>query len=220
MAEKYGVVPPKFTKKWWEYFWDYYKIHVLVTAFVVLCVGITAVQCATREKFDLNMIYFGSTYHGEDNSNAVANGLEQFIEDVDGNGEKNIFLQELMISNQPGQEQYDYAIQTKFDLSFQDNYTFLYLIDEDNAKNMLGRGYSDGVFIPVEEWAKDTQSETLSDDKGVDYGVSLKDSKYLNENGYSNEKLYLLVKGNFKEDEKNISAYESSLRLAQELIKN
>ena len=25
MAEKYGDMPKRFTKKWWEYFWDYYN---------------------------------------------------------------------------------------------------------------------------------------------------------------------------------------------------
>ena len=48
MAEKYGEVPPKFTKKWWEYFWDYYKWHVIITVVAVLIASVTIVQCATR----------------------------------------------------------------------------------------------------------------------------------------------------------------------------
>ena len=49
MAEKYGEVPPKFTKKWWEYFWDYYKWHVIITVVAVLIASVTIVQCATSE---------------------------------------------------------------------------------------------------------------------------------------------------------------------------
>ena len=52
MAEKYGEVPPKFTKKWWEYFWDYYKWHVIITVVAVLIASVTIVQCATRPKYE------------------------------------------------------------------------------------------------------------------------------------------------------------------------
>ena len=31
MAEKYGTVPPKYTAKWWQYIWDYYKWHIIIT---------------------------------------------------------------------------------------------------------------------------------------------------------------------------------------------
>ena len=26
--EKYGVIPKKFTAAWFEYIWEYYKIHI------------------------------------------------------------------------------------------------------------------------------------------------------------------------------------------------
>ena len=32
MAEKYGEIPPRFTRAWWNYFWYYYKWRVVITA--------------------------------------------------------------------------------------------------------------------------------------------------------------------------------------------
>lgn len=218
MAEKYGEVPPKFTKKWWEYFWDYYKWHTIITAFAVICVAVTAVQCATRERFDLNMMYAGNMYYGEDNTAAITSQLEELIDDIDENGEKNIYFSHLVFSNQPGQEEYDYAMKTKLDLSFQEDCTFLYLLDKDIMENMIKNGYAGDVYVPVSEWALGFNGETVAADDGVAYAVPLKDSKFFNENSYSCENLYLLVRGNFKEDEKNAAAYESSLRIAQKLI--
>ena len=65
MAEKYGEVPPKFTKKWWEYFWDYYKWHVIITVVAVLIASVTIVQCATRPKYDMNVVYAGHMNYSE-----------------------------------------------------------------------------------------------------------------------------------------------------------
>ena len=66
MAEKYGEVPPKFTKKWWEYFWDYYKWHVIITVVAVLIASVTIVQCATRPKYDMNVVYAGHMNYSEE----------------------------------------------------------------------------------------------------------------------------------------------------------
>ena len=51
MAEKYGEVPPKFTKKWWEYFWDYYKWHVIITVVAVLIASVTQCFGASKSYF-------------------------------------------------------------------------------------------------------------------------------------------------------------------------
>ena len=34
--EKYGVKPQRFTKAWFEYVWDYYKIHIIDLVFLGL----------------------------------------------------------------------------------------------------------------------------------------------------------------------------------------
>ena len=44
MAEKYGVVPKRFTREWWDYFWMYYKWHTIAIAFVIIAVTVTIVQ--------------------------------------------------------------------------------------------------------------------------------------------------------------------------------
>ena len=71
MAEKYGEVPPKFTKKWWEYFWDYYKWHVIITVVAVLIASVTIVQCATRPKYDMNVVYAGHMNYSEEEINKL-----------------------------------------------------------------------------------------------------------------------------------------------------
>ena len=55
--EKYGTVPKRFTKAWWEYFWEYYKLHVIVSVVVISMIGISAHQLLTNPKYDVTVTY-------------------------------------------------------------------------------------------------------------------------------------------------------------------
>ena len=57
--EKYGEIPKRFTKKWWEYFWDYYKIHTIATIAIVVAVASTISQCVNKIDYDLSLVTTG-----------------------------------------------------------------------------------------------------------------------------------------------------------------
>ena len=102
MAEKYGEVPPKFTKKWWEYFWDYYKWHVIITVVAVLIASVTIVQCATRPKYDMNVVYAGHMNYSEEEINKLKEIISERISDIDGNGENSVLLSTLVFADNAG----------------------------------------------------------------------------------------------------------------------
>lgn len=218
MAEKYGVVPPKFTKAWWGYFWDYYKIHTIVIAFVVLAVVITAVQCATKEKYDLTMTYGGNLPFDVETSDKVEMLCEPFIEDVDGNGEKNIFFQAMTISGEQGFEEYDYALQTKLQLEYQMENSFIFFYDKTQLEPMMKLDYVDEMFVPVSEWAGDVdESKIIKAPNGIGYAVDISDSKLFAENGIYCKDTYLTLKLNNKPEQQ--PAFESSKSIVKEIVK-
>ena len=88
--EKYGTVPKRFTKLWWEYFWDYYKWHTISVAFVSILILVTAVQCATQVKYDMTITVAGDKYLSEDIQSQLSGELGEVIEDCDENGERNV----------------------------------------------------------------------------------------------------------------------------------
>lgn len=212
MAEKYGTVPDKWTKEWWDYFWYYYKWRVILIAFAILCVVFTLAQCAMREKYDLTVTYAGHMMYSEEEINRLTAGISEYIDDVDGNGEKSVFFQQLNFMDTMGSEEYDYASQSKLDMEFHNEQSFLFLYDEKELQNMLGRDYADEIYVPVSEWAQDADGD-------LEYAVSLKDSAFFAENNIYSEDLYLVVRRNYKDDEKNVLAWESSVRIANNLIK-
>lgn len=221
MAEKYGEIPKKFTKAWWEYFWYYHKWHVLGTAFVVFCIVITAVQCATKPQYDFTVIYGGEISFENEASQTVVDALQPFAEDIDGNGEAAVQFIPMTITGMTGQEQYDYALQTKLDLSLQDDCTFLFLFGKAQLETMINRNYVENIYLPVSEWgfpiAEDM--ELIEGKEGVAYAVDLTNSKYLKEKGVYCKEVYATLRQNLKTDEENVKAYKCSLNMLREIVK-
>lgn len=80
--------------KFWQNFWEYYKVHMLFAAMIIFMVVIGVRSCANRVDNDLSITYFGE--------NAMLTPaklemhLEKWSEDIDGDGQVTI-----NILNQP-----------------------------------------------------------------------------------------------------------------------
>ena len=169
MAEKYGEVPPKFTKKWWEYFWDYYKWHVIITVVAVLIASVTIVQCATRPKYDMNVVYAGHMNYSEEEINKLKEIISERISDIDGNGENSALLSTLVFADNAGSEEYDYAIQTKLDLTFTDDCSFIYLMDKANVDAQMQKEVVDQIYDCTDSFIDSSSDKVVkaADGKGA-----------------------------------------------------
>lgn len=221
MAEKYGEVPKKFTKKWWEYFWMYYKWHTIAIAFVVLIGGVTIVQCATREKFDLTVTYMGSTAYSQDCLDKAEELCNQYALDSDMNGEANVFFQQLTISGIAGSEQMDYAMQTKHDLELSTDGSFVFIYDDGECENQLNRNMVQEVYLDVREWA-DTEipdERLVKAADGTPVAVKLTADSILSGTGINTDGLSVCVRQNYSDKEYNKAAQQGAIDLANAIIK-
>lgn len=220
MAEKYGTVPPKWTKAWWEYFWDYYKWHVIITAFAVICIAVTVVQCATKEKYDLTITHTGHIIYSDAELEHMEEVYSSLIDDVDGNGEKSVFVQQINFLNKSGGEEYDYASQTKLDLEFGNECSFLFIFDGAELEKALSKNGASDLYLPVSEWAEDMPKEDMLVFKdGVPYAVKLENSAFMAENDLYCQDMYVIVRQNYRNDDKNNLAHKNSVNIANTLIK-
>jgi hypothetical protein len=222
MAEKYGVIPPKFTKEWWSYFWTYYKWHVIVPLLIIIGVTVTVVQRVNSPKYDLTVTYNGTKTYSDEEANALTEIMNGYIDDVDGNGEKSVYFQQLVFSDSQTEPQYNYAIQTKLMLEFQNDCSFIFIMDDQTVSGLINSSATEGVFVPVSEWAQsDVDSELLYPQypEGCEaYAVNLKNSKILKEKGIPCNNIYVALYRNNKTDEENTAAFESSKRILNALI--
>ncbi len=71
-------------------FWFYYKYHILAIVFLAFVLTIGISQCATKEKYDIEVVLFTySTYTGGQ-IDALEEQLELYGEDTNGDGEVNV----------------------------------------------------------------------------------------------------------------------------------
>lgn len=171
MAEVYGVKPKMFTKEWWPYYWMYYKWHTIGIVFVAASIAITAVQCAMRPKYDLVITYGGTANIPQDTLDEISGELSEYVEDIDGNEQKNVFVQQLNFYNDIANAQIDSGLQQKHDAELTSNNTFLYIYDVDELAIIAGREHSSETYLDVHEWLDEDTLDALEAEGAFD-GVS------------------------------------------------
>ncbi len=220
MAEKYGTIPPKFTRAWFEYVWTYYKWHIIGPIAVIVFAAVTLYQCTHRPQYDSEIIYAGHVVFSQRQLEEIPVGLAQYVDDVTGDGEQRVFFQQINFSDDPGMEEMDYNMQMKLDLQFQRGETFLFMYDKSEADMMISRESAEQIYLPVSEWADTMPSEDkLYVKDGVPYAVSLANNQRVKAAGINTDDLYLTVRINYRDNKGKLAdKYENAKRLANALI--
>ncbi len=220
MAEVYGEKPKLFTGEWWPYFWMYYKWHTIGTLLALLMIVVTAVQCATKEKYDVTVNYAGAGYIPEEVISELEIKFEEYAPDIDGNGEINVFLQQLNLSANEANPEMAYALQVKHDIELSENTSHLYIYDKEQAEVMIGRENSDDIYIPVDEWfdGEYDDSAVVKSGSGTPLAICLKGSGLFDELGINAENMYVTVKYCNEKDKDNIASYEGALEMARAMM--
>ena len=76
----------------WVNFWYYYRTHVIVAIIAVLLIVFTAVECAKRIDYDLNISYYSATPISEERVNKLTEGLKTKVEDINFNGQTDVYI--------------------------------------------------------------------------------------------------------------------------------
>ena len=214
--EKYGTIPPRFTKEWWAYFWEYYKWHTIATAFVVILIAVTLVQCVTKTVYDMTVTYAGDRVFSEEAVNSINEALAGVINDMDGDGENNIFFQQLTFGTANNDPQYEMAMQTKLMLEFSAGETFMYIFSKSEMDTYLNQENCEDLFLPVSEWVEDgsiLEEASLGLSGGVAYAVSLGESAYFKSLGLDMQDQYVVlrqIRASEEKDEKFSIQFENA----------
>ncbi len=84
-----AIVPKTFGEKVQNY-WYHFKIHTLLIGAIAILIAILVNQCATREKYDLTIMYFTHTPVMDSQLDAAEKYFEKYTTDIDENGEVNV----------------------------------------------------------------------------------------------------------------------------------
>lgn len=195
MAEKYGEIPKRFTKKWWEYFWDYYKVHTIASVVIIIAVVVTIYQVLTAPQYEFNVSYAGEYDIPYENAEVLRLKMSEFVTDSNNDGKDGIKLNQISFVEGREDPQIESAKATRMYLEITDENSILFLVDESKAKYFFGDGELEDAFLEVYQWLLEDIGDDklyIKDDKA--YAVCLKGSKLLEECGIDSENLYIAIR--------------------------
>lgn len=208
--EVYGTKPPRFTKEWWEYFWDYYKLHTIAAVIVLIVIISSVVECARKVNYDLQIDYISENPVTSDAISALTPLIEENIDDVTGNGKNEAFVTYLDMGDR-SDPQYTEAMYTKFSVEMGYTESFVFLVSKKYADILTEAG----AFEEAKNWCNKPSYDG--------YCVSLADCAVLKELGIDTNDLYIGVikmreRDRQKEREENIPKQNNGIKFAKFLV--
>lgn len=131
-----AIVPKTFGEKL-KNIWFHDKWFILGALFLSIAVCVMVAQCATREKYDLEVVVFSYDIVGDSNNDAIATYLEQYCEDIDGNGEVNIQIINCSYNSKSGDRQYQMTMSQKLTAIIAADANALLFITDDESYEYL-----------------------------------------------------------------------------------
>lgn len=160
------AIVPKTPKEKWDNFWFQYKWHTIGIVVSVLVLAVLITQCATKPKYDLEIVYF--TYNAvlDDQTAEIEKYFEKTASDLDGNGEVNVQVINCSISSTSNDIQYRNTVYSKVQsLIVADEKAMLFITDEasikyfDNISSENGGMFDGEPYKLGDDFYQSTKSE-------------------------------------------------------------
>ena len=175
---------PKMNKKrFFRKFWQFYKWHILFLVLIAICVGFVLSNVTQKEEPDLSICYVGKNYINVQTFNDNKRTLELLLHDSNDDGKKSTVISA-------------YPVDLESDL----HEVFKKMVERDTedifiAEKTAFTKYEDkSVFATASEYVdlSKLNVDTLKDDDGRVYAVSLEGCPYLKRLGiFDDTDLYI-----------------------------
>lgn len=217
MAEKYGEKPEKFTAKFFEYIWNYYKWYIIAFIVAIVLGVFTTFQIRNTPHYDVTLTVAGDYLYGDDDVEKIKNIINNAGDDINDDGEVTTDVYQLIFI---GDDTTDSAYDTRFTLQLQEQDAILYLMDKKRFDRIIEQSFGDEAFTPVEEWYDGvTSDDNIYYSDGKAYGVKILSGNTFKENGLTDGDLYLAVRKNYRSPEKTQKLYDNCKKIANIISK-
>lgn len=127
-----SITPKTFSEKL-SNFWFHYKWHTIAIIASLIVISIAVSQCVSRINYDFEIVYFTNTYTLDDNTEKIADYIEEYATDVNGDGEVNVQVINCSISSNSKDYQLRNTNLTKLQSIIAGNEkVILYITDKDS----------------------------------------------------------------------------------------
>ncbi len=172
-------------KQFWRRFWNYYKWHILFLVLIAICVGFILTNVSQKQEPDLSICYVGKNYINVQTFDDNKKMIEDLLHDANKDEKKIASVSA-------------YPVDTESDLhevfeKLAEKDTFDIFISEKTAFTK----YKDkSIFVTANEYVNLSKLpvETLKDENGRIYAVSLEKCEFLERFGiFDSTDLYIGV---------------------------
>lgn len=161
----------KYVKIWdvpkgkrWEHYWNYYKVHTIVGAFVLLLLAMLIRDVFFQEKPDLVVTVASTKYFTTESNEELSRVLSSYARDYNGNGHKYVDNYQVTMSTEANADmQMVIASQTKLIAQFQNTDAAVFLLDQD-IYDYLRSDEEDDLYADMTEVLGDEAEAFVSED--------------------------------------------------------
>ena len=212
--EVYGEKPKRFTAKWFEYVWEYYKMHIIITLLVIVAVVYTWIVIASATKYDFYLCIAGDKLITDENKENLKEALRGKINDINGDGEINIEILDYSTPSKIKDVEFEKAMNTKLELELQAGDSFLYMVSKNVADSLVANPAANDFF----ENPKNLSGKE-SDNR---YFAKAEDSAVLKDSGIPYNDLYVGVREftYYEGDEKDVLNRNNAIEVAKYILGN
>lgn len=148
------AIVPKTPKEKAANFWFQYKWHTIGILLSLVILTVLVAQCATRPKYDLEVVYFTYTPVLDNQTEKIGEYIENFAEDINGDGEINVQVVNCSVSDTSTDIQYRNTMLTKVQsLIAADEKALLYITDEKSIEYFNNIASDSGGLFEGEPYA-------------------------------------------------------------------
>lgn len=208
--EVYGEKPKKFTAKWWDYVWYYYKWHILGTIFAIFMFATMLTQCAARTECDLKVCLVLRDDLVLTQEENLKKAMSEIVSDATKNGKKEVDIEPVYMGDETN-IQNKQALYAKLAVTVANPESYVFIMSKEYADSII----KNEIFESTKNWA-DGESED-------EYVISLSGNETLKKMGIDggDEELFLgVVKlfDNRQGNETEKARHENGVRFARYLI--
>ncbi len=161
-------------RRFWKRFWKFYKWHILFLLLIAICVGFILANLTQTQEPDLSICYIGKNYINTQTFEDNKKEIEQVLFDANDDEKKVASISA-------------YPVDTESDL----HEVFEKIIEKDSndiiisERTAFTKCKDKSVFVTASEYVALSKipAETLKDENGRIYAVSLEDCEFLKKLG-------------------------------------
>ncbi len=170
-----AVIAPVTSKEKLENFWYHYKWHTIAVIAIIIILAITVAQCAAREKYDFTTVMVTYSTVTDGRISEIEKYLEQFGEDINGDGKVNIQVVNCIVPTNTNNLQANQSSSVRLQaMLVGEPSALLYIVDKkgyDYLQSIDESGFFDGdpVLLPDEFYRQCDSGEMLPKELKIGY---------------------------------------------------